>query len=148
MLPFRNAAPMPAGDWWHIIRFGRNVASYKFALGRVLLELGRQQETFVPPDDLAVPYVAAICEHLRVEDRQSTSAMSRFLNACRSHNRGELDEAKLAEVTARLGFNHVIDAFHISRDGQPTQTPFFVYQRASRQGITLTDHLFELANGV
>ena len=148
MLPFRNAAPTPAGDWRHIIRFGRNVASYKFALGRVLLELGRQQQTFVPLDDLAVPYAAAICEHLRAEDRQSTSAMSRFLNACRSHNRGELDDAKLAEATVRFGFNNVIDAFHISRDGQPTQTPFFVDERTSRHGITLTDHLLELANGV
>ena len=103
MLPFQDAAPTPASDWRHIIRFGRNVASYKFALGRVLLELGRQQRTFVPLDDLAVPYAAAICEHLRVEDRQSTSAMSRFLDACRSRNRGELDDARLAEVTVRLG---------------------------------------------
>ena len=148
MLPFQDAAPTPASDWRHIIRFGRNVASYKFALGRVLLELGRQQRTFVPLDDLAVPYAAAICEHLRVEDRQSTSAMSRFLDACRSRNRGELDDARLAEVTARLGFANVIDAFHIGRDGQPTQTPFFVDERSSRQGITLTDHLLALANGV
>jgi hypothetical protein len=64
VLPFQDAAPTPASDWRHIIRFGRNVASYKFALGRVLLELGRQQQTFVPLDDLAVPYAAAICEHL------------------------------------------------------------------------------------
>ena len=64
MLPFQDAAPTPASDWRHIIRFGRNVASYKFALGRVLLELGRQQRTFVPLDDLAVPYAAEICEHL------------------------------------------------------------------------------------
>ena len=148
VLPFQNAAPTPAGDWRHIIRFGRNVASYKFALGRVLLELGRQQQTFVPLDDLAVPYAAAICEHLQVEDRQSTSAMSRFLDACRSRNRGELDDARLAEVTVRLGFANVIDAFHISRDGQPTQTPFFIDERATRRGITLTDHLLELANGV
>jgi hypothetical protein len=141
VLPFRNATPTPAGDWRHIIRFGRNVASYKFALGQVLLELGRHQQTFVPLDDLAVPYAAAICEHLRVEDRQSTSAGSRFLDACRSHNRGELDDAKLAEATVRLGFANVVDAFHISRDGQPTHTAFFVDERAARRGITLTDHL-------
>lgn len=148
MVPFRNAAPTPAGDWRHIIRFGRNVASYKFALGQVLLELGRQQQTFVPLDDLAVPYAAAICEHLRAEDRQTTSAQSRFLDACRSRNRGELDDAKLAEATVRLGFNNVVDAFHISRDGQPTQTAFFTDERTTRRGITLTDHLLELANGV
>jgi hypothetical protein len=47
----------------------------------------------------------------------------------------------------RLGFANVIDAFHISRGGQPTQTRFFVDERAGRQGITLTDHLFEVTNG-
>ena len=108
MLPFQDATPTPAGDWRHIVRFGRN---------------------------------------LQVEDRQSTSAQSQFLDACRSRNRGDLEAAQLAEATVRLGFANVIDAFHVSRGGQPTQTRFFVDERASRQGITLTDHLFELANG-
>ena len=43
MLPFQDAAPIPAGDWRHIVRFGRNVANYKFALGRALLNLAAQQ---------------------------------------------------------------------------------------------------------
>ncbi len=99
MLPFRDATPAPAGDWRHIVRFGRNVASYKFALGRALLNLAAQQQTFVRLEDLSVLYAASICEHLLAEDRQSTSARSRFLDACRSHNRGELDAAQLGEVT-------------------------------------------------
>ena len=129
------------------MRFGRNVASYKFALSQALLDLGARQQTFVRLGDLAAPYAAALCEHLQIEDRQSTSAQSKFLDACRSRNRGDLDAAQLAEVTVRLGFANVIDAFHISRGGQPTETRFFVDERASRQGITLTDHLLELANG-
>ena len=48
----------------------------KFALGQALLDLGARQQTFVRLEDLAVPYAAAICEHLQVEDRQSTSAQS------------------------------------------------------------------------
>ena len=128
------------------MRFGRNVASHKFALGQTLLTWARAAG-FVRLEDLAVPYAAAICEHLQVEDRQSTSAQSQFLEACRSLNRGELDAAQLAEVTVRLGFANVIDAFHISRGGQPTETRFFIDERACRQGITLTDHLLELANG-
>jgi len=62
------------------------------------------------------------------------------LDACRSRNRGDQDAAQLAETTVRLGFANVIDAFHVSRGGQPTQTRFFVDERASRQGITLTHH--------
>jgi hypothetical protein len=148
VLPFQDAARTPEGDWQHIVRFGRNVASYKFALGQVLLDLGARQQTFVRLEDLAVPYAAAICEHLQVEDRQSTSAQSKFLDACRSRNRSELDAEQLAEVTARLGFANVVDAFHISRGGEPTQTRFFANERASRQGIALTDHLLQLANGL
>jgi hypothetical protein len=93
VLPFQDAAPTPAEDWRHIVRFGRNVASYKFALGQALLELAAQQQTFVPLPELAVPYAAALCEHLQVEDRQSTSAQSQFLDACRSRNRGDLEAA-------------------------------------------------------
>jgi hypothetical protein len=51
--------------------------------------------------------------HPWTEDRQSTSAQSQFLDACRSRNRGELDAAQLAEVTVRLGFANVIDAFEV-----------------------------------
>jgi 5-methylcytosine-specific restriction endonuclease McrA len=148
VLPFQDAAPTPAGDWRHIVRFGRNVASYKFALGQALLDLAARQQTFVPLPDLAVPYAAGLCQHLQAEDRQSTSAQSQFLDACRSRNRGELADAQLTEATVRLGFANVIDAFHVSRSGQPTQTRFFADERASRQGITLTDHLLELANGL
>jgi hypothetical protein len=148
MLPFQDAAPNPAGDWRHIVRFGRNVASYKFALGQALLNLAAQQQTFVRLEDLSIPFVASICEHLLAEDRQTTSAQSRFLDACRSHNRGELDVPQLTEVTVQLGFNNVIDAFHISRAGEPTQTRFFIDERAARHGITLTDDLLNLANGL
>jgi hypothetical protein len=128
-------------------RFGHDALPANFALGQALLELAAQQRTFVPLAELAVPYAAALCKHLQVEDRQSTSAQSQFLDACRSRNRGDLDAEQFAEATVRLGFANVIDAFHVSRGGQPTQTRFFVDERASRQGITLTDHLLELANG-
>jgi hypothetical protein len=134
VLPFQDAAPTPAGDWRHIVRFGRNVASYKFALGQALLDLAARQQTFVPLPELSVPYAAALCKHLQVEDRQSTSAQSQFPDACRSRNRGDLEAAQFAEATVRLGFANVIDAFHVSRGGQPTQTRFFVDERASRQG--------------
>jgi hypothetical protein len=110
---------------------GRNAVGYKFALGRALLNLAAGQQTFVRLEDLSVPYAASICEHLLAEDRQSTSAWSRFLEACRSRNRGELDAAQLVEGTVQLGFNNVIDAFHISRGGEPTQAPL-LHRRAGR----------------
>jgi hypothetical protein len=41
------------------------------------------------------------------------------------------EEDPLVEAAA-LGFANVIDAFHISRGGEPTETRFFVNERASR----------------
>lgn len=147
MTVLHDAAPTPDGDWRHIVRVGRNVASYKFALGSVLMDLGARQRTFVSLDELAVPYAAALCEHLKVEDKQTTSQQSRFLNACRALNRGELDQTILVDTTVRLRFQNVIDAFHVSRGRQPVAHRFFVDDRKSRNGITLTGDLLTLANG-
>jgi hypothetical protein len=94
--PFQNAAPTPAGDWRHIVRFGLNAVSYKFALGQALLELAAQQQTFVPLPELAVPYAARLCEHLQVEDRQSTAPQSRFLDL------QDQIEARMAKNAARV----------------------------------------------
>jgi hypothetical protein len=124
VLPFQDAARAPRGTGGSSSG-SAGTCQLQVRSGPVLLELGRRQ-TFVPLQDLAVPYAAGICEHLQVEDRQSTSAKSQFLDACRSRNRGELDAAQLAEATVRLGFANVIDAFHVRRGGQPTQTRFFV----------------------
>jgi 5-methylcytosine-specific restriction endonuclease McrA len=144
---FEQAAITPADDWRHVVRFGRNVASYKFALAQSLLALGARQQTVVPMADLALPYARAVCEHLKAEDRQSTSSRSRFLDACRAFNRGEINEAQLADTTVRLGFENVIDAFHVSRSSQQTTHRFFEDERKSRQAIVLTDELLQLANG-
>jgi hypothetical protein len=45
--------------------------------------------------------------------KQATSKQSQFLQACRAFNRGEIDKDRLVETTVRLGFNNVIDAFHV-----------------------------------
>jgi hypothetical protein len=67
--------------------FGRNVASYKFALGKSLLELPDQERDEVSLDELAVPFARHVCEHLKLSDKQGTSSRSRFLDACRAYNR-------------------------------------------------------------
>ena len=42
-------------QWRAIILFGRNAASYKFALGRALLQLGKAPDELIRLDELAVP---------------------------------------------------------------------------------------------
>src|SRR5262245_6621557 len=144
MTPFTDHLPSLDNRWRAVILFGRNVASYKFALGQALLEAATGGKTFLPLADLALPYARHIAAHLRLADRQATSPSSRFLDSCRQFNRGELSEEKLAEVTARLGFNNVLDAFHVVGRGEVGVRFFHDERDTPGKGIRLTDELFRL----
>ena len=116
-------------DYWRaIILFGRNVASYKFALARSLLESGSVAGELVKLEDLALPFAMQICEHLKLEDKQATSSSSAFLDGCRKFNQGQLSEGDLAALTVARGFNNVIDAFHVVNRGDVPQR-FFIDER-------------------
>jgi hypothetical protein len=54
MSDFVEVQPSLVNYWRAIILFGRNVASYKFALGKTLLEMARARKTFVPLTDHAL----------------------------------------------------------------------------------------------
>jgi 5-methylcytosine-specific restriction endonuclease McrA len=143
MSEFTEFNPSLENYWRAIILFGRNVASYKFALGKSLLELTAQEKSFVTLEELAVPFSKHICNHLRLAAKQVTSSSSRFLDACRKFNAGETSEGELIATTTKLGFNNVIDAFHVVHDGE-IGVRFFVDDRRGKNGITLTDDLLRL----
>lgn len=52
---FEETAPSLDSYWRAIILFGRNVASYKFALGQSLLDLGSREKTCIPVEYLGEP---------------------------------------------------------------------------------------------
>jgi hypothetical protein len=127
-----------------VILFGRNVASYKFALGKCLLELAQQGRTVIPLTELALPFGRHIAHHLKLADKQGTFSSSRFLDACRQFNRGELTEAQLQQATVRLGFNNVIDAFHVVGN-KDIGVRFFEDERSTpMKSIRLTDEVLKL----
>ena len=130
--------------WRSIVLFGRNVASYKFALAKSLLEIGRNGKEFITLDDLAVPFARHICEHLANVDRQGTFAHSRFLDACRFFNAGRINIDEIRTATSLLGFVNVIDAFHVVGTTE-VPTRFFMDERATSNGIRLTDELLSMA---
>ena len=111
--------------WRSIVLFGRNVASYKFALAKSLLELADPQRELVTLEELSVPFARHVCEHLGRVDRQGTFARSRFLDACRFFNAGRIGEDEVRAATVLRGFVNVIDAFHVVGDGE-VATRFFV----------------------
>lgn len=145
MNTFAEFHPTLENRWRSVILFGRNVASYKFAMGQSLLELATAGKEIIQLDELAKPFSKHLCKHLALCDKQTTSQSSRFLDICRKFNTGELREEELFDSTAKLGFNNVIDAFHIVHQGE-VGVRFFTDERAGREkGIRLTQDLFRLA---
>jgi 5-methylcytosine-specific restriction endonuclease McrA len=134
-----------SADFRSIVLHGANVASYKFALAKSVLTLAEGGAAAVTLEELAVPFSKEICDHLQQVDTQSTSSGSRFLDACRHYNAGRITEEELVSTTALLGFNNVIDAFHVV-DRTDVSTRFFTDERQqSLRGIKFTDELLALA---
>jgi len=69
MTAFTEVQPTLENYWRSIILFGRNVASYKFALGKSLLELSQQGKETVTLEELAEPFSRHICGHLQTTDK-------------------------------------------------------------------------------
>lgn len=129
--------------WRAIVLFGRNVASYKFALARSLFEVARSASDLIRLDELAVPFSRHLCRHLETAPVQIKARSSRFIEECARFNRGEISHDRLLDSTVQLGFNNVIDAFHVvNRDDVPIR--FFHDERAGAGGIRLTEAGVEL----
>jgi 5-methylcytosine-specific restriction endonuclease McrA len=142
MADFLHRDRTPESYWRAVILFGQNVASYKFALGKALIEISASGKEFIKLEDLAEPFSRNIVEHLVQAPKQATSSSSRFLNACREFNEGKIAKDDLIAQTTKIGFNNVIDAFHIVNRGE-IPIRFFQDDR-SNGGIRLTGELFRL----
>lgn len=129
-----SAASPETDEWRSIILFGRNVATYKFALGKSLIELGWQGREAVSLEELAVPFASHLCDHLNEVDTQGAFERSRFLDASRFYNAGEIDHDELTTATAVLGFGNVIEAFHRLRDADAS-TRFLVGEREPQREV-------------
>ena len=144
MSKFLGREPTLEDYWRSIILYGNNVACYKFALGKALLEIAPTGKTFVTLEELAEPFSRHVTEHLKLNPKQTTSRSSKFLCACDRFNQGQLSQDELIATTVRLGFENVIDAFHnVNKSELPVR--FFTDERKGQsKGIALTDSLLEL----
>ena len=140
---FLNVEPTIENRWRAIILFGRNMASFKFTLGEALLSVGNAPGDLIRLDELALPYAKALCRHLQNAPKQITTSAGQFLKACVSWNEGVVDDEALRDLTVRLGFNNVVDAFH--NIGGELGVRFFIDERRESKGIRLTDDFRRLA---
>ena len=72
MSAFVESSPTTDAYWRSIILFGSNSATYKFALGKALLEMAPSNANFVSLEDLALPYARNLVEHLRTARHASS----------------------------------------------------------------------------
>lgn len=123
--------------------FGRNSASYKFALAKALFDFHSMGKTQITLEELAVPYAAHLCEHLKEHPKQGTSEQSTFLDKLRAYNQGEIEKVEMISHTLRYGFVNVLDAFH-NVHGTEIGIRFFIDERSQKNAIQLTDGFMRL----
>lgn len=137
---FTEEYPSFESYWRSIILFGKNTASYKFALAKTLLHFAEQNKTTLTLEELAPIYASHICKHLKKAERQGVSKTSKFLSACQDFNKGNISDDTLINTTVKLGFNNVLTAFHnVNQRELPVH--FFINEPKK---IQLTDDLFRL----
>jgi len=141
---FQEAEPSLESYWRSVILFGRNVASYKFALAKSLLEIAPTGRTEISLEELAEPFSRHLCEHIAHSPKQVTSSQSSFLDTCKAFNEGTASREELLEVTARKGFVNVIDAFHVVNYGVLPVSFYTKDYFARAKKIILTDEIFKL----
>ena len=149
---FVDVEPTLENYWRAIILFGKNTASYKFALAKSLIDVSLERKSdLITLDDLALPYALHLAEHLKHSPKQSTFKTSQFIQACQDFNEGKIDEDRLIQITKKEGFKYVLDAFHVVNTKALTERfydvvneEFFIDERKFNKGIRLTDNLFKL----
>jgi 5-methylcytosine-specific restriction endonuclease McrA len=142
---YLSISPGPENEWRAIILFGRNSATYKFALAQALLDLSAKPNELVALEELALPFAQHICRHIRKAPRQGLDPSSSFLMACAGYGDGTVDQQQLVDITVARGFANVLDAFH-NIGPAATSRRFFVDERSrTRQAIRITETLQGLA---
>lgn len=144
MIKFQINDPSLESQWRALILFGKNSATYKFAFAKSLLELVKKEKTSISLEELAQPFSRNVTDHLKQNDKQGNSSSSKFLNLCRDYNNGKINKYQLWQLTEKLGFTHVVDAFQNLNGGQ---IPNLFYEKDYSQRnkrIVLTDNLLKL----
>ena len=147
---FYEVEPSLINYWRGVILFGLNTASYKFALGKSLLEFASAEKEFIHMPELADRFSHHIAEHIKQSPKQSTrKGTVKFFDICEKFNSGEISKEALVEFTTKNAFNDVIKRFHVI-NGKEIPKQFYVDERKGSDGggIRLTDHIHELTSSL
>ncbi len=125
-----------------IILFGKNSATYKFALGKTIIELASKGTDFISLKDLAIPFIKYTNEHILSGNRQITSNSSKYFDAFEKYNSNSCDIDELIKLTLNNPFQNVIERFHNINGSELSKKFYDISTRSNTKGIVLTDNLF------
>ncbi len=134
----------PIDQWRALILYGRNVATYKIALGKVLLDLARREHTTINMPELAEAFLDTYIERLAQAARPQLNVSGRktlMERVVGGVSANVLQRNRAIEIVARDGFNDVVPRFHTLPVGQ-LGSPFY-HQETYR--LILDDSLIALA---
>jgi 5-methylcytosine-specific restriction endonuclease McrA len=153
-MEFYRADPVPATSWRTAVLMGANSRTYKFALGKALLEVASTGADDVSLGELAVPYAMSLIEHAERFPQGPASAVQSD-NDFLSILRAETPESKatgrpserLISAAARSMPEMVMQKFHNIRGAGRVEHAFYrVSGRGQGARVELTPELTALAS--
>ncbi len=128
-----------------ILLFGRNTATYKFALCEAILKSSGKSE--LKYEELYPGFVAALARHVKEHPIQESGAKpGALVLACKQYNEGVINTSRLMDIAAQVVPRYVFDAFHNVGNGTLEGTYRLFEHQKSDKKIVICDPLLEIIN--
>lgn len=125
-----------------VLVFGKNSATYKFALAKTLLELNPSSE--MKYGDIGQIFLKHLVEHHQICPHQHNRGETKLTRAIDDHLAGKLPWDRLFDVAEESIYNNVFDAFHKLGGGEIERSAALFEHDREHKKITLTDSLNSL----
>ena len=122
-----------------IIVFGKNSATYKFALLKTLMDLPAVSE--LKYEDIGTPFLTHLLDHHRTCPHQFNRSSTQLSNAMDEHIAGNRSWDELFSIAERNIYNNVFDALQNIGGGTITESDLLFRHRKGDRKIILTDVL-------
>lgn len=122
-----------------IIVFGKNSATYKFALLKTLMD--QPAATELKYEDIGVPFLTHLLEHHRTCPHQFNRSSTQLSKAMDEYIAGEMGWDKLFSIAERNIYNNVFDALQNVGGGTIKESEQLFLNNKNDRKIVLTDAL-------
>ena len=134
-------------DYWQaIMLFGLNVATYKPALAKCILEAAEQKKSTLEWDDLSLSFFNAYLERLKFQSMPqqiNPGRLTKLERIIKSYKLKQISKTEAVEQVGREGFNDVVKRFHTIGSNKNFADSYF-YEFKFGKKLLLKDSLFNI----